>query len=676
MGVVYRARDLRLGRMVALKLLSGETAQDERFRERFLRESRAAASIDHPNVLPVYEAADADGELFIAMRLVDGEDLATLLSREGPLDPVRAAGLLAQAADALDAIHLHGLVHRDVKPSNVLIHTAGAREHVYVADFGIAKASAEGTPLTDTGAFMGTIDYCAPEVIRGDVLDARADVYSLGCVLFECLTGETPFTRDSSLAVIYAHLEDPPPSVRDRRPQLAAALDAVVARALAKQVGDRFQSAGELAGAALAAVGTTPGSAAGVPAASRRPRVPALRLGRGKWRLALAGALLVLVAAGVTVAVLSGDDGSGGSQPGGSVAQSAGEPGDRTPASEGRSVVGSDLAQPPGDSGYCSGGGQGSACTVLQLKLGTSDQAVRADGVITRWSVRGGKGELALRVIDGPPARRRVIATGPTVQATPSGVETFSVRIPVYRGQRVGVEQGKTGFLPFRYRDETSTAEFYEPPLGASPAAPIMDASGATGYEYLYNATIEPDDDRDGRGDLTQDPDHGGAGAHCPSSGVLARGSGSSVIRSGDQLFGCRGGVRTLVGRSSGSVRFRLFRFGGHQLALVRVANGRSSILFFDLADRRRTFSTSLTYADDRPADWTVTDLVVGSTGNAAWMATPHDAGDRTTVWTRSRGKVQSIDSGRLRPGSLRLGADDVKVAYTDLEGRTRESGF
>ena len=123
-------------------------------------------------------------------------------------------------------------------------------------------------------------------------------------------------------------------------------------------------------------------------------------------------------------------------------------------------------------------------------------------------------------------------------------------------------------------------------------------------------------------------------------------------------------------------MRFRLFRFGGHQLALVRVANGRSYILFFDLADRRRTFSTSLTYADDRPADWTVTDLVVGSTGNAAWMATPHDAGDRTTVWTRSRRKVQSIDSGRLRPGSLRLGADDVKVAYTDLEGHIRESGF
>ncbi|HEY3191050.1 MAG TPA: hypothetical protein VGJ70_26390, partial [Solirubrobacteraceae bacterium] len=157
---------------------------------------------------------------------------------------------------------------------------------------------------------------------------------------------------------------------------------------------------------------------------------------------------------------------------------------------------------------------------------------------------------------------------------------------------------------------------------------------------------------------------------------VVAEGSGSKVIRVGERLFGCRGGVRTLVGARRREVRFRLFRFRGDQLALVRVAAGRSSIAFFDLGDRRRTFSTSRTYDDDRPADWTVTDLVVASTGDAAWMASPRDAPDRTSVWTRSGSKVQQVDSGRLRPGSLRLGAGEKGVNYTDLEGRPRNSGF
>ena len=663
MAVVYLARDLRLGRHVALKLLSGELAGDARFRERFLRESRAAVAIDHPNVLPVYEAGEAGGELFIAMRVVDGEELATLVSREGPLGPARAVDLVAQVADALDAIHARGLIHRDVKPSNVLIHGAGAREHAYLTDFGIAKLSDAGAPLTDTGAFMGTVDYCPPEVIRGGPLDARADVYSLGCVLFECLTGERPFARDSHLAVVYAHLEDAPPSVRDRRPGLPAEFDAVVARALAKDAGGRFRSAGELARAARAAIGETPRTATDVPTVRRRFR---------RRRPVVVGALVVLALAAATAVALSGDD-----QPAReSVAPSGGPRPARIPASEGRSVVGSRLDQSPGDTGYCTGGGPGGRCTVLQLTLGEADQAVRADGVITRWSVRGAKGRLALRVIDGPPGRRRVVARGPTVRATGSGVETFSARIPVDTGQRVGVEQGTDGFLPFRYRDETSTAEFYETPLGTTPAASVRGAGGTSGYEFLYNATIEPDDDRDGRGDLTQDPDHGGAGAECPTAGVLAHASGSKVIRIGERLFGCRGGVRTFVGALGAGVAYRLFRFRGDQLALVRVAGGKSSILFFDLGDRSRTFSTSRTYDHDRPTDWAVTDLVVASTGNAAWMASPRGAPKRTAVWTRNRTKVQQMDSGPLRPGSLRLGASESGVTYTDLEGRRRDAGF
>ena len=674
MGVVYRALDLRLGRSVALKLLSAELDQDTDFRERFLRESRSSASIDHPNVLPVYEAAEADGNLFIAMRLVDGEDLAALLRRHGPLDPERGARLIAQVADALDAVHLHGLVHRDVKPSNVLVHSTGAREHAYLTDFGIAKKSSEHTALTATGTFVGTIDYCAPEMIRGGPLDARADVYSLGCVLFECMTGEKPFVRDSEFNLIYAHLEDPPPRPRDRRPQLPAALDAVVERAMAKEPDDRYASAGGLASAALAATGIAPAAASATTVEEHSPKPSAPRARVSRRALAAGAAVLVLVAGAAAAALLAGGDGSPGrdSQPPSGAVASTGEPAAVVaPATAGRSIVGSPLTQAPGEEGFCGGGSGDRACTVLQVTLGTVDQSVRADGVITRWTVRGGKGPLALRVVDGPRGRRRVVARGQTVQATGSGVESFAARIPVAEGQRVGVEQGRSGFLPLRARDEATIAEFFDPPLGTSPAA-----GDEAGYEYLYNATIEPDADRDDRGDLTQDPDHGGAGARCPRSGVVARGSGSTVIRVGAGLFGCKGGVRTPIGRLSSDVRFRLYRFAGVQLALVRVAKGRSSIRFFDLGDARATFRTARAFDDDRAADWTVTDLVLAPNGNAAWMALTRAGVDRAVVWTRSGSTVRAIDAGRLQPGSLRLGADQADVTYKDRAGRRREAGF
>jgi hypothetical protein len=684
MGVVYRARDLRLGRPVALKLLADHAAGDPRFRDRFLRERRAATTIDHPNVLPVYEAGEADGELFIAMRLVEGEDLESLLRREGPLPLPRAGALVAQIADALDAIHAHGLIHRDVKPSNVLLHTSGAREHAYVTDFGIAKLSADATTLTDTGAFMGTVDYCAPEVIRGDALDARADVYSLGCVLFECLTGEKPFARDTHLAVVYAHLEDPPPSVCERRRDLPADLDVVVARALAKDPAERFPSAGALAGAADAALRSGPATgAATVTRATPRPRSAPSgdRRRRSPAVLALLALAVVAVAAGAVALLAGGGSGGSGSTDGGSAspADAAATPAAAAgagPAGEGRSVVGSPLTVAPGDAGYCSDDSPEAACTVLQLTLGHVDQAVRADGVITGFAVRGGKGRLALRVVDGRPDRRRVVARGPTVRATGEGVERFSVRIPVARGQRVALELGTDGYLPFRWRDEATRVDVWNPPLTTTPTPALAEPSAGDNYEYLYNATVEPDDDHDGFGDLTQDPDHGGAGARCPQSNVVARGAGSSVVGVGGKLFGCRRGVRTEVGTTGGGVRYRLPAFAGDQLAVVRVADGRSSILVFDLGDRRRTFATSETADDDRPADWTVSDLVVASNGNAAWMAAPRGAPDRTGLWTRKGGKVQQMDSGKLRAGSLLLSPDEHAVRYSDAGGLTRDSGF
>jgi WD40 repeat protein/tRNA A-37 threonylcarbamoyl transferase component Bud32 len=254
MSVVYLAVDLRLKRRVALKLLAASLAEDESFRDRFLRESELAASIDHPNIVPIYEAGTTEDLLFIAMRYVEGSDLKEGLQR-GRLDPAEAIGILTQLASALDAAHARGLVHRDVKPSNVLLDT-GARpdgsDHVYLADFGLTRRVSEEAGIGDDGALMGTIDYVAPEQIAGDQIDGRADVYSLGCLLYECLVGEPPFRRDSDLAVVFAHLEAEPPAPSERRPELPAALDAVIARALAKEPAQRYPSCREFARAALA----------------------------------------------------------------------------------------------------------------------------------------------------------------------------------------------------------------------------------------------------------------------------------------------------------------------------------------------------------------------------------------------------------------------------------------
>jgi WD40 repeat protein len=254
MSVVYVAEDLRLKRKVALKLLAAGLAEDESFRDRFLRESELAASIDHPNIVPIYEAGATEDLLFIAMRYVEGRDLKEHLER-GRVDTADAIGIVAQVASALDAAHARGLVHRDVKPSNVLLDT-GARpdgsDHVYLADFGLTTRASDGTGIGDRGRLLGTIDYVAPEQIAGEEIDGRADVYSLGCVLYECLLGQAPFRSDSDLAVVFAHLEEEPPSPSAQRPELPAALDGVIARALAKEPEQRYPSCREFARAALA----------------------------------------------------------------------------------------------------------------------------------------------------------------------------------------------------------------------------------------------------------------------------------------------------------------------------------------------------------------------------------------------------------------------------------------
>ena len=230
MSVVYVAEQIRLARKVALKVLTNELAWDEQFRERFVRESHIAATIDHPNIIPIYDAGEADGLLYIAMRFVQGPDLKEILKR-GTLGVGRTIFLIEQLASALDAAHAHALVHRDVKPGNILVEES--TDHAYLTDFGVAKqTTARG--LTSTGHFLGTVEYAAPEQIEGGPVGARTDVYALGCVLYESLTGSPPFAHGTEHAVLHAHLVDPPPSVSRVRPDLPQAFDSVVATAMAK----------------------------------------------------------------------------------------------------------------------------------------------------------------------------------------------------------------------------------------------------------------------------------------------------------------------------------------------------------------------------------------------------------------------------------------------------------
>ena len=259
MAVVYRAHDERLGRTVALKVLAPALAADEGFRRRFIRESRAAASVDDPHVIPVFEAGEAGPVLFIAMRYVGGGDVRSLVLRLGALPPVRVAGIVSPVASALDAAHAAGLVHRDVKPANMLLDARPGRpDHVYLADFGLSKEALGSAGLTGTGQFLGTADYAAPEQIDGRPVDGLADQYALGCAAFEMLCGQPPFRRDLGMAALLAHLSEPPPPVSSYRPELPAELDAVFARVLAKAPEHRYDSCRQFADALRSALGIAP----------------------------------------------------------------------------------------------------------------------------------------------------------------------------------------------------------------------------------------------------------------------------------------------------------------------------------------------------------------------------------------------------------------------------------
>jgi Protein kinase domain len=350
MGILYLAVEPGLDRRVALKLIAPEAAADPVFARRFTEESRIAASIEHPNVVPIYAAGEESGIPFIAMRYVAGSDLARRLAREGRLRPEVAVGLIAQIGNGLDAIHAAGLVHRDVKPANVLLSGGGA-DHAYITDFGVARNVSTQSGLTQTGRFVGTLDYVAPEQISGGAVDARVDVYALGCLLFKLLTGQVPYPREGDAARLYAHLNDLPPAPSLYAPEVSMALDDVVIRAMSKQPDDRHPSAGDLGRAATAALSGTAVAvpehtvatgaaatrtaetmqpqartepAAGRPAEPTADRGPATgatrrlgteagrRSGGGRRRLLLGGGLLGLLAIAAVVLAVSGSGGDGG----------------------------------------------------------------------------------------------------------------------------------------------------------------------------------------------------------------------------------------------------------------------------------------------------------------------------------------------------------------------------
>jgi serine/threonine protein kinase len=333
MSTVYRAENRRLGNRVALKILSADLAADETFRERFVRESRVAASISHPNIIPIYDAGSVDDNLYIAMRYVEGGDLKQLLARAGPLPIDVAVSIVCRVGRALAAAHVRGLIHRDVKPANILLEFADGDEpslaHPYVADFGLTKHLGSVSGVTGTGQLIGTLDYVSPEQISGEDLDGRTDVYSLGCVLYECLAGRVPFSRPGDAAVLWAHMSEAPVRLSELREDVTSSVDAVVSRAMAKDKDERFATCGELVAALDSASDTTaligtrpialpvplePTSFPPVPPTGG-DREPATHNEPGRWsrrKIAVAVGVLTLAAAGVAAATRFSHDGGRG----------------------------------------------------------------------------------------------------------------------------------------------------------------------------------------------------------------------------------------------------------------------------------------------------------------------------------------------------------------------------
>jgi len=481
MGVVYEAVQTSVNRRVALKVLRPELADDPAFVERFRREARLQASLEHPNVLEVYEVGESDERLFLAMRLVGGGTLLDLL-RDGELDADRALKLLDQATGALDAAHDATLIHRDIKPQNVLV---GDDEQAFLADFGLTRAGSD-TTIASTSPMLGSVAYVAPEVVRGEEPTPASDRYSVGATVFHCLTGDVVFPRGSDAAVLYAHATEAPPRVHERRSELPEELDSVIAAALAKRPEDRPPTARAIVedvrdalGAGVGRIGPPTVARAGdpappVPPASQSPAK------RNPWTRVAIGLAVVLVAAAL-----------------GAVAAIALDSDDEAPPVEaplaavptGALALGSDLAIPE-RTVDCRGNAptpRSPACSIVQTDLAGATVLVPEDGVITGWSVRGARGEMALDAIRPRGRETTRIGRSQWESVGNAAPHHFETRLPVEAGDQIGIELAPGAGIGITESDRATTQRWLDP-FGGSYGAPDFAEGTDFDYEVAFQA--------------------------------------------------------------------------------------------------------------------------------------------------------------------------------------------
>jgi hypothetical protein len=489
MGVVYEAVQTSLDRRVALKVLRPELADDPEFSDRFRREGRLQASLEHPHVLDVYEVGESEHGLFMSMRLVSGQTLLDLL-RDGELGAERSLRLLDQVTDALDAAHEAALIHRDVKPQNVLVDED---DHAYLADFGLTRGGTE-TTIATSGPMLGSVAYVAPEIVRGEEPTPASDRYSFAATIFHCLTGDVVYPLGSDAAVLYAHATEPPPIATQRRPELPDALDSVFGSALAKQPEERPRTARSITGAVRDALGARADDL-GSPqivgpldvTRDSTPIAPAATRSR-PWAKVAAGACVVTVAMALAAAAaLTLDDDS-------DAATSSSGPVVALPAiAEGAKPLGSDLAG-PFDSVDCRGNAatpESEPCAIVQAELPEATLLAPADGAIVGWTVMGAQGEVALDVIRPRGAETVRVERSQWEVASNTGPNRFETALRVEAGDQIGVELAPGASIGMKSVEGATTQRWVEPTGGAF-GEPDKDVGSGFDQEVALRAEFVP----------------------------------------------------------------------------------------------------------------------------------------------------------------------------------------